>query len=135
MSRGPGVRRPAAGPGPGGERGQATAEFALLVPFVVLALLALVQVGLVMRARVMVTHAAREGARVAAVGGSDADVRRAVEVAADLSIHRIDVTVRRDGDNAVVEVTYRDPTDVPLVGGLVGEAVLEAEAHMRLEGG
>lgn len=134
MNRGPGARRAAAGPGPRPERGQATAEVALLIPFVMMALLAIVQIGLVVRARVMVTHAAREGVRVAAVGGSDSEVRHAVHVAADLAIHRIEVSVRRSDGTATVEVRYRDPTDVPIVGGLIDDADLEAVAHMRIEG-
>ena len=106
-----------------------------MIPFVMIALLAIVQIGLVVRARVMVTHAAREGVRVAAVGGSDQDVRRAVQVAADLAIHRIEVSIRRNGETATVEVRYRDPTDVPIVGGLIDDAELEATAHMRVEDG
>lgn len=98
-----------------------------------LALLALVQVGLVVRARVMVTHAAREGVRVAAVGGSDTDIRRTVEAAADLDVNRVEVVVRRRADTATVEVRYRDPTDVALVGGLVHDVELDAVAHMRIE--
>lgn len=138
MTRGSWARRVAAGPGlrggdRGGDRGQATVELALVLPFVALLLLALIQVGLVVRARIMVTHAAREGARVAAVGGSDSEVRRAVGVAADLAVHRLDVTVGRNGGNAVVRVRYRDPTDVPIVGELVDEATLDAVAHMRIE--
>lgn len=134
MTRGSRARRVATGRGlRSGHRGQATVELALVLPFVVLLLLALIQVGLVVRARVMVTHAAREGARVAAVGGSDAEVRRAVGVAADLALHRLDVTVGRSGDNAVVRVRYRDPTDVPIVGELVDTATLDAVAHMRIE--
>ncbi|MEY2448174.1 MAG: TadE-like protein [Acidimicrobiaceae bacterium] len=41
------------------ERGQATVEAALVLPLVVLLLLAVVQVGLLVRAEVLVTHAAR----------------------------------------------------------------------------
>ena len=136
MNRGSGARRIATGPGPRpDDSGQATVEIALLIPFVLFSLLAMVQVGFVIRARVMVTHAAREGVRVAAVGGSDDQVRRAVVVAADLPVHRVRVRVSRSGGTATVEVTYRDPTDVPLVGGLVDDVNLDAVAHMRIESG
>ncbi len=136
MNRSGGVRRsttagPGSEPAPGG--GQATVELALLLPFVALALLAVIQVGLVVRSRILVTHAAREGARTAAVGGSDGDVRRAVAVAGDLPIYRLDVEVRRSGGVATVTVSFRDPTDVPLVGSLVGDAEIRAVATMRLE--
>src|SRR5687767_8032990 len=44
-------------------RGQATVELAVSLPFVVAALLLVLQVGLVVRAQVLVVHAAREAAR------------------------------------------------------------------------
>ena len=50
-----------------GERGQATVEFALLLPVLVLALLAVLQVAFVVRDQVAVVHAAREAARAASV--------------------------------------------------------------------
>jgi len=116
-------------------RGQATVEFALLLPFVVVVLLALIQVGLLVRNRVLVTHAAREAARVAAVGGSDADAIAAALVSADLRTDRMSVDISRDGERAQVVVQFTDPTDVPIVGGLIGDVALEATARMRLEDG
>lgn len=116
-------------------RGQATVEAAILLPFIALILLAIVQIGLVVRSRILVTHAAREGARAAAVGGSDDEVRAAVAIAGNLPIQRLEVEVRRVGDTASVTVTYRDPTDVPLVGALVGDAEMVAVARMRIEAG
>ena len=126
LSADPGPRLP-------GSSGQATVESALLIPFVAFLLLAVVQLGLVVHARVMVTHAAREGVRVAAVGGSDDEIRQAVAVAGDLALHRLRVEIGRDGDTATVEVTYVDPTAVPLVGSLIHDVELVAQAQMRLE--
>lgn len=122
-----GVRRPP------GERGQATVEAALLLPIVALALLAVIQVGLVVHARVMVTHATREGARVAAVGGSHADVVEAVVASGGLPPQRLSVDVSTDGGRSTVVVRYRAPTDVPIVGALVGEVEMEGVATMRSE--
>ena len=62
---------------PRGDRGQAMVETALVLPLVVLFLLAVVQVGLVVRAQVLVTHAAREAARAAAVDPDPAAAGRA----------------------------------------------------------
>ena len=104
-----------------------------MVPFVALMLLAVVQVGLLVRTRVLVTHAAREAARSAAVGEADGEVRSAALDSADLDPGRLQVLVRRDGDTATVELRYVQATDVPVVGPLVGEAVFEARATMRLE--
>ena len=108
-------------------------ELALVVPFFALMLLAVAQVGLLVRTRVLVTHAAREAVRSAAVGAGDGEVRSAAVAAADLDPRRLVVSVRRDGGRATVDLRYTEPTDVPLVGPLVGDAVFEARAAMRLE--
>ena len=115
------------------QAGQATVELVLVLPYFALMLLAVVQVGLVVRARILVTHAAREAARAAAVGAADGEVRIAALDAADLDPTRLAVFVRRAGGRATVELRYAEPTDVPLVGPLVGDAVLEARATMLLE--
>ena len=118
------------------ERGQATVEAALVLPLVVLLLLAVVQVGLLVRAEVLVTHAAREAARSAAVDSDPQAAARAAAVATTLDPHRM--TVRVEGRNGPgsrvrVEITYDAPTDVPLVGGLIGDVTLHASATMRVE--
>ncbi|MCY4665284.1 MAG: pilus assembly protein [Acidimicrobiaceae bacterium] len=120
-------------PRPSRQAGQATVEFVLVMPFFALMLLAVVQVGLLVRARVLVTHAAREAVRSAAVGVADGEVRAAALAAADLDPRRLRVSVRRANGRATVELRYAEPTDVPLVGSLVGDAVFEARATMRLE--
>lgn len=58
------------------DRGQATAEFALLAPAVVVALLALLQIGLVLRDSIAMTAASRAAARRAVVDGSADPVKR-----------------------------------------------------------
>ena len=50
-----------------GDGGQASVELALVLPLVVLLLLAVVQLGLLVRDQILVVHAAREAAREAAV--------------------------------------------------------------------
>ena len=108
-------------------------EFALLAPFFALMLLTVVQVGLLVRTRVLVTHAAREAARAAAVGASDGEARAAAAAAADLDPGRLSVSVQRVDGRATVELLYTELTDVPVVGPMMGDAVFEASATMRLE--
>ncbi len=104
-----------------------------MVPFLALMLLTVVQVGLLVRTRVLVTHAAREAVRSAAVGAGDGEVRSAALASADLDPRRLHVLVRRGGGRATVELRYVEATDVPMVGPLVGDAVFEARATMHLE--
>ena len=133
MTRRSGVRGTAADPWPFASRGQATVEFALLLPLVVMVALMVVQVGVIVHARVMVTHAAREGVRVAAVGGEDGQVRQVVVAAGALLPSRVGVEVERSSGRATVQVDYDAPTDVPIVGSLIGDVELTATATMRIE--
>lgn len=116
-----------------GSEGQASVEFALLLPVAVLFVLAVVQVGVVVHERVMVTHAAREGARIAAVGGSDTEVRTGAARASGLDPTRLLVLVARRNGRVEVTVSYFAVTDVPLVGRLIGDLRLDARAVMRRE--
>lgn len=122
--------------GHGGQGGQATVEFALILPLVVLLLLVIVQVGLVVRAQVLVTHAAREAARAAAVDADPAAPERAAEVSTPLAPDRLSVRIAGRagaGSRVRVEVTYRLATDLPLVGPLLPDLDLSAATTMRVE--
>jgi Flp pilus assembly protein TadG len=115
------------------ERGQAAVELALAFPIVVLLLLALVQVTLVVRDQIAVIHAAREGARAAAVTGAGAgDGTSAARRATALEPGRLSVQVST-GSLVRATVRYRSPTDVPLVGRLLGDVTVQATAVMRAE--
>ncbi len=130
------ARRCSVGTSPVLDRGQSTVEVALLLPFVVLLLLAVVQVGLVVRDQVLVTHAAREAARAAAVDPEPRAATDAAASAADLAPARLDVEVSGRGDpgsRVRVEVAYRSSTVVPLVGRLIGDVVVRSAATMRVE--
>ena len=127
-------RPPGDGPpsGEGGNSGQATVEFALLLPVLFVAVLGIVQVGLVAADQIAVVHAAREGARAAAVEADPARV--AAVVGRVLDGAEVDVGARGPvGSLVEVEVRFRSPTRVPLVGALVPDPLLAARAAMRVE--
>lgn len=132
------IRRcPATGPGARPDRGQATVELALCLPVVCLLLLLVLQVGLVVRDQVLATHAAREAARVAAVDARSGSPREAALAAGPLDPARLSVSVdgrAGAGSRVRVEVVYRSPTDVPLVGALLGDVAVHADVTMRVEG-
>ena len=114
------------------ERGQATVEFAFVLPLLVLALLAVVQVGLVVRDQLGVVHAAREAARAASV---DPDPDGAVRAAhRTLPGSDVDVGSRpKIGGEIRVTVHYTSITDLPLVGVLFPDPDLHATSVMRVE--
>ena len=117
----------------GGDDVPVEALTALLLPVVAVALLAVIQVGLLVHARVMVTHAAREGVRVAATGGDHGEITEAVVASGRLPPQRLEVEVVPGGGRVTVVVRFDAPTNVPIVGALVCDLALDAEATMRLE--
>ncbi len=108
-----------------------------MLPLALTAALALLQVGLVSKDMLLVTQAAREGAREAAVSIDDARVRQAVLRGGDLADDRTDVEVHRAGtlgDPVTVRVRYRAALVVPFVEWLFPpEVELQAMATMRQE--
>jgi len=120
--------------GPGDE-GQAAVELALVLPLVLLLLLLVVQVALVARDQVLVVHAAREGARAAAVDPRPGVARQAIVGGTALKPAHLSVeTSYREGSVTVmVDVRYRSVTDLPLVGRLVPDPIVGAKATMRVE--
>lgn len=105
-------------------------------PLVVFLLLALLQGGLLVRDQILVTHAAREAARAAAVEADRDTIERAANRAGPLDRERMHVDVLgRDGPGSqvTVHVSYRAPTNVPMVGALLGDIEMRASASMRVE--
>ncbi|MCU1345146.1 MAG: hypothetical protein JWL70_1412 [Acidimicrobiia bacterium] len=105
-------------------------ELALALPIVFLVLLAVVHVGLVARDQVLVTHAAHEAARAAAVG---ADPQAAARASAGLNSEALSGGVSRTGEWVRIDITYRSDPGVPFIGRWVHERTLHARAVMRVE--
>lgn len=121
------IRRPRAA-----DRGQATVELALALPLLCLLVLAVVQVGVVVRDRLAVQLAAREAARAAVVA---ADPVAAGTPAAQraVQLRPLQVRVEASGDTVTVTVTYLEPTDVPLIGALLPDVEVSATVTMAVE--
>lgn len=119
-----------------GERGQATVELALVLPLAVLFALVTLQLGMLAKDLVLVHHAAREGARAAAVEPNAGAARAAVVGSSSLEDARLGVSLSGGtarGSQTTATVTYRAPTDVPLVGALIPDVTLKASVTMRVE--
>ena len=113
-----------------GDRGQAAVEFAVSLPIVVIAMLAIAQVGVAVRNEVAVELAAREGARAAAVSADPSAAGAAARRAVDLPM---DVTVSVEATTVTVTVTYVDPTDIAIIGAAIGAVAHRATATMAIE--
>ena len=91
------------------DRGAAAVEFALLLPVLLLLVFGIIDFGRALNAQITLTQAAREGARLAALGEPNV-VSRTQAAATGLSPVTVTVTAcpvgAGAGVNAVVKVTY-----------------------------
>jgi Flp pilus assembly protein TadG len=113
--------------------GQATVELALALPAVLVALLAIVQAGLVVADHVRTVHVAREAARAVAVDGRAGAAATAVVAAGGEGCTTSVDRPAEVGRTLVVTVGCPSPTDVPLVGALLPDVVVRSRAVMRVE--
>ncbi len=108
-----------------------------MLPFIALVALGVVQVAVLAHDQVLLTHAAREAARAAAVSEEPDAARHAAQRGGGLRPDRLAVTTSPRGEPGAfveVRVTYTDTTDVPLIGALLPDLALRATASMRVEG-
>ena len=114
--------------------GQATVELALGFPVVLLGVLLVLQIALVARDQLLVTHATREAARAAAVEPRTGAARAgALRSSTALDPDRVEVDADRVGDHVRVSIRYRSRTSLPLVGLLLPDPLLRADLTMRVE--
>jgi hypothetical protein len=118
--------------------GQATVEFALVIPLVLVVLLAVVQVAVVVYSQLAIMHTAREVARVVAVDPT-ASVGHLADTGSEIGSHDLDVAVTIEADSgtgSVVIVTVG--ATVPTVSGLFtvfsDHFDLSSTVRMRVEG-
>ncbi len=114
------------------KEGASSVEFALLLPVLVILLVGIIQFGMAYSNYVSITHAAREGARLAAVDKySESAVReRAYPVVPD-SVSLSFPNGNTHGEEVVVAVTYTKVIDIPLWGKV--SIPITSRAGMRIE--
>jgi Flp pilus assembly protein TadG len=115
------------------ERGQATVELAVVLPVVVVLLLLVAQVGLLVRDRVLVVHAARAAARAVAVEPMPS---AATAAARPVLGGRAAVHLGGDtGPGGLATVTVvAEPVRLPVVGVAMGGLRLRESLVVRVEG-
>lgn len=117
---------------------QATAEFAMVLPLLLLIFLLFAQAVLVMKAQIAVTAAAREGARKGVETSNRALIEGAtVRAAAGLDPSRMSVEIasgpRRRGEWIEVEVEYDVPVALPAAQRFFPSIRVRGRAEMRIE--
>ncbi|VBB06615.1 Hypothetical protein LUCI_1851 [Lucifera butyrica] len=122
-------------------RGQSMVEFALVLPVFLLLVAGMMEFGRVMNQYLVVTEAAREGARSAAVGNDDATVIAAVNAAAStINQGQLTVTIspsptRTPGDPVTVTVSNPVELITPLISQFFAQnpVTVQGKAVMRVE--
>lgn len=124
------------------DRGQATVELALILPILLLLLLGIAQFGLIFQAQLAIDSAARDGARLGAIGADDTAIKNRVAATSGFDATALTITVspqapRASGDELTVSVGYNVRIIVPmfeqLLGGSGGTFAVSATAKMRVE--
>jgi len=114
------------------ERGASTVEFALLLPVLVLLLFGIFEFGLAYNSYLAVTHAAREGARMAAVGAyNEGTIRDTAYPARPTSITVSYPNGNAHGETVAVTVRAETPIQIPLWGSRT--LSISSTAKMRIE--
>jgi len=121
------------------EKGQSMAEFAIVLPILVVILFGVIQFGILFNNYVTLTDAVRAGARTAAVSRQDGDpvgeaAKMVRDSAADLNQSSLNVSVSSDwqpGDDVTVTGTY--PYSISLLGWVVSSGNLSTKTTERVE--
>ena len=115
-------------------------ELALVLPILLLLFMGIVQFGFIFNGHITVTSAAREGARLAAIGQNDEAVRDRVQEASSaplLTVERHRILVNRNvGSAETLSVTVQGSVDVivPMLNMFTGNRVdVSSESVMRVE--
>lgn len=113
------------------DRGQATVEFALTLPLIVIIVLMFLQVLVVVLERVQVINATRNAVRAAVVS---ADPVSAANRAARRSYSaEFSVNTQVSDDWVKVEISRRVTTDLPIVGRFIPDFDIASSFTMMLE--
>jgi Flp pilus assembly pilin Flp len=122
------------------EKGASAVEFAIILPILVILIFGIVEFAIAFNNYITITHAAREGARKAAVDLFDPGLIDYIKnKAIPLSLEDEDIVVDWEGspadpdigDSVWVEITYNMHLSIPLVGSW--DIPLRNKAIMRLE--
>lgn len=121
---------------PSDDAGNAIVEFALVVPILLAVALAVLQIALALHIRATLTSAAAEGARTAALAGSDlgAGERRTRDIlATTIGSQLVDaVSVRREWREGALVVAVGIDATLPVLG-LLGPSAMHVDGHALQE--
>ena len=118
------------------ETGQATVEFALVLPFLFLFSLSVVQVGSIANDQLALGHAARSAARAISLG--DVTDQSASQIAANavdntITLNNVRIDIELGDKFAQVALSYTRTINIPIIGRLINAVTLHSSATMPRE--
>ena len=123
------------------ERGQSMVEFAIMLPLLILIVMGILEFGMMMNSYLGINNAAREGARLGIVGGTDTQIQNIIlSTSPSLNSQYLTIVItpdnlsRKSGDTLKVTLHYNYHLTVPIISSLLNNLVLlNAETSMRVE--
>ncbi|MGO4886404.1 TadE/TadG family type IV pilus assembly protein [Anaerobacillus sp. MEB173] len=123
------------------QKGQATVELALSLTILLFLLFGIIDFGRIFHSYLTLEHAGREAARVASVGGTDAQIHERISAAAPtLTSSAMNVSIspskgsRSRGTYVTVHLSYPVTFSIPLFKEILPETVvLQSKTVMRIE--
>jgi Flp pilus assembly protein TadG len=125
------------------QKGQSIVELALILPIIIIILFGIIEFGRIFYSYIVITNAAREGARLGSVGKSDIEITEKIKQTAPLpqSEQKLKITrlepseaSRSPGLPLTVEVSYDVDIITPFFSSFIPNPfTLRAQAVMRIE--
>lgn len=123
------------------KKGQSMVETALMLPIIILLFMGMFEFSRILGSYLLVTHASREGARLAAIGKTDAEIRANIENKVSiLNVSELQILPDPDEDHRItggdvrVCVRYRLVILAPVISSIVSNPFeIEANTYMRVE--
>ena len=123
------------------KKGQSMVETALILPIIILLFLGMFEFSRIFGSYLLITHASREGARLAAIGRTDAEIQANIEDKLDiLNVSELQVILNPEEDDRItgedvrVRVRYRLQIYAPVISSIVSNPFeMEAVTYMRVE--
>lgn len=123
------------------ESGQSLVEFALILPLILLILMGILEFGVMLNTYLTINHATKEGARLGALGGTDAEIiAEVLDKSPTLDASKLTVTIapiqaaRTRGSEIIVSVDYDYQVLLPVISNIIEHLIrLDAQTSMRVE--
>lgn len=123
------------------KKGQSMVETAMILPIIILLFLGMFEFSRIFGSYLLITHASREGARLAAIGKTDAEIQANIENKVNiLNVSELQILMdpeeggRITGEDVRVCVKYKLQIYAPVISSIVANPFeLEANTYMRVE--